>query len=83
MIIYCSLNDAGLPPPLEGVYNMARTKAYNPHEVLTPRSCTFLEATINSYFDKLMLATKDGSCVEETASSTIKKCHEEGAQSQG
>ena len=76
MIIYCSLNDAGLPPPLEDVNNTAQTKACNPHKALTPRSHAFLEETVNPYFDKVcILATED---VEETASSDVKESHVEG-----
>jgi hypothetical protein len=80
MIIHCSLNDAGLPLPLEDVYNMAQTKAYNPHKALTPHSHAFLEATVNSYFDKVCILAMEG--VKETASSNIKESHVEGGQSQ-
>jgi len=80
MIIYCSLNEAGLPPPLEDAHNMAQTKAYNPHEALTPHSHAFLEATINSYFDKICILAMEG--VEETLTSKVKECQVEGGQSQ-
>ncbi|EDR10559.1 uncharacterized protein LACBIDRAFT_325298 [Laccaria bicolor S238N-H82] len=76
-----SLNNVGLPPPLEDVYNMAQTNAYNPHEALTPHSCAFLEATVNSYFDKVCILAMDPEGVEETASSNMKGSHVESGQS--